>query len=204
MGVRRPEARSPTGRQLDVVSARSVVGAGPALGHLLRGGHGPLSHGIMIGTGTLPASSLALAVVQVPADIPEGLAAIATLNQTPPSRARGLLLAAGFSIPIFIGVTSGTGSSAAGAAAPGVPSRLYRRRPHHRDGRGDRAGGSPRGRRPPSGARHGGRLRLVRPDLGPYRIAASEEHRRVPITSEGGYFTGGSGGAGGAAVSGLR
>lgn len=67
------------------------------------------SDGVMIGTGTVinPALGLLLAAGQVPADMPEGFAAIATLRQSGLSRAKRLGLAAGFAIPIFIGATLG-------------------------------------------------------------------------------------------------
>lgn len=67
------------------------------------------SDGVMIGTGTVvnPALGLLLAAGQVPADIPEGFAAVATLRQSGLSRAKRLGLAAGFAIPIFIGATLG-------------------------------------------------------------------------------------------------
>ncbi len=68
-----------------------------------------LTDGIMIGTGSLIASSLGfvLALGQVPADIPEGFAAVATLRDRGIGRAKRLLFSAGFAIPIFVGVTIG-------------------------------------------------------------------------------------------------
>ncbi len=68
-----------------------------------------LSDGIMIGAGTVVASSLGfvLALGQVPADIPEGFAAIAAFKRTSLSRAKRLLFAAAFAIPILLGVTVG-------------------------------------------------------------------------------------------------
>jgi ZIP family zinc transporter len=67
------------------------------------------SDGVMIGTGTVlnPALGLLLATGQVPADLPEGFAAVASLRRTGLSRGRRLLLAAGFTIPILIGATLG-------------------------------------------------------------------------------------------------
>ncbi len=67
------------------------------------------SDGVMIGTGSTIALSLALllALGQVPADIPEGFATIATFKkQNVPRRSR-LLLAASFALPIFLGTTIG-------------------------------------------------------------------------------------------------
>jgi ZIP family zinc transporter len=67
------------------------------------------SDGVMIGTGTVvnPALGLLLAAGQVPADIPEGFAAVATLRRAGVSRGRRLALAAAFAIPILIGATLG-------------------------------------------------------------------------------------------------
>jgi ZIP family zinc transporter len=67
------------------------------------------SDGVMIGTGTVlnPALGLLLALGQVPADIPEGFAAIATLRNAGIERKRRVLLAAGFTIPILLGATIG-------------------------------------------------------------------------------------------------
>ena len=67
------------------------------------------SDGVMIGTGTVvnPALGLLLATGQVPADVPEGFAAMASLRRAGLSRSRRLLLAAGFTIPILVGATLG-------------------------------------------------------------------------------------------------
>ncbi len=67
------------------------------------------SDGVMIGTGTVlnPALGLLLALGQVPADVPEGFAAVVTLRRTGLNRARRLLLAAGFALPILLGATLG-------------------------------------------------------------------------------------------------
>lgn len=67
------------------------------------------SDGVMIGTGTVinPALGVLLAAGQVPADIPEGFAAVATLQRAGISRGRRLALAAGFAIPILVGATLG-------------------------------------------------------------------------------------------------
>ncbi|ARS38054.1 MULTISPECIES: ZIP family metal transporter [Pontibacter] len=67
------------------------------------------SDGIMIGTGSTVAASLGLllAIGQVPADIPEGFATIATFKSKGVKRGKRLLLSASFAIPIFLGATVG-------------------------------------------------------------------------------------------------
>ena len=67
------------------------------------------SDGVMIGTATVlnPALGLLLAIGQVPADLPEGFAAVASLRRAEVSRRMRLLLSAGFAIPIFVGATIG-------------------------------------------------------------------------------------------------
>lgn len=67
------------------------------------------SDGVLIGTGTVvnPALGLLLAVGQVPADVPEGFAAVATLRASGVPRRRRLLLAAGFALPVLAGATLG-------------------------------------------------------------------------------------------------
>ena len=67
------------------------------------------SDGVMIGTATTlnPALGLLLALGQVPADLPEGFAAIATLRNAGIKRKRRLLLAAGFAVPILAGAALG-------------------------------------------------------------------------------------------------
>ena len=67
------------------------------------------SDGVMIGTGTVinPALGLLLAMGQVPADIPEGFAAVATLRNAKVGRKRRILLSAAFAIPILLGATIG-------------------------------------------------------------------------------------------------
>lgn len=67
------------------------------------------SDGVMIGTGTIvnPALGLLLALGQVPADIPEGFAAVASLRRAGITRRTRLLLSAAFSVPILVGATIG-------------------------------------------------------------------------------------------------
>lgn len=67
------------------------------------------SDGVMIGTGSNIGLSLGilLALGQVPADIPEGFATIATFKDKGIERAQRLLLAASFAIPILLGATLG-------------------------------------------------------------------------------------------------
>lgn len=62
------------------------------------------SDGIMIGTGTVlnPALGLLLALGQVPADIPEGFAAVATLRRAGIARAKRVLRSLPFTIPIVV------------------------------------------------------------------------------------------------------
>lgn len=67
------------------------------------------SDGIMIGTGSTVSVSLGLllALGQVPADIPEGFATIATFKSKGVSKKMRYILSAGFAIPIFLGATIG-------------------------------------------------------------------------------------------------
>ncbi|MBO0596746.1 ZIP family metal transporter [Nesterenkonia sp. E16_7] len=67
------------------------------------------SDGIMIGAGTLidPRLGLILALGQVPADAPEGFAAIATLRRAGVNRSKRILLALAFGIPVFTGAALG-------------------------------------------------------------------------------------------------
>lgn len=67
------------------------------------------SDGVLIGTGTVvnPALGLLLAVGQVPADVPEGFAAVATLRAGGVPRRKRILLAAGFALPVLAGATLG-------------------------------------------------------------------------------------------------
>jgi ZIP family zinc transporter len=67
------------------------------------------SDGVMIGTGSNIGLALGvlLAIGQVPADLPEGFATIATFKDKGIVRAKRLLLAASFTIPILLGATVG-------------------------------------------------------------------------------------------------
>lgn len=67
------------------------------------------SDGVMIGTATLidPRLGLLLALGQVPADIPEGFAALASLRRAGVARATRLKMGAAFAIPVFIGAALG-------------------------------------------------------------------------------------------------
>ena len=67
------------------------------------------SDGVLIGTGSTvnPTLGLLLALGQIPADIPEGFATIATFRKRGISRRLRLLLSASFVIPIFLGATIG-------------------------------------------------------------------------------------------------
>ena len=67
------------------------------------------SDGVMIGTGSVidPALGLLLALGQMPADVPEGFAAVATLRNAGVPRKRRLLMAAGFAVPILLGAALG-------------------------------------------------------------------------------------------------
>lgn len=68
-----------------------------------------LSDGVMIGTGAVvdPALGLLLALGQVPADVPEGFAAVAVMRAAGIPRRRRLLLAAGFAVPVLVGAAVG-------------------------------------------------------------------------------------------------
>lgn len=63
----------------------------------------------MIGTGSVinPALGLLLAAGQVPADIPEGFAATATLKRAGFSRRTRLFMAASFAVPVLLGASIG-------------------------------------------------------------------------------------------------
>lgn len=67
------------------------------------------SDGVMIGTATVlnPSLGLLLAIGQVPADVPEGFAAIATLRRAGIRRRTRILMAAAFAAPILMGATLG-------------------------------------------------------------------------------------------------
>lgn len=67
------------------------------------------SDGVMIGTGSVvnPALGLLLAAGQVPADIPEGFAATASLKRAGFPRRTRLLMAVSFAMPVVLGATLG-------------------------------------------------------------------------------------------------
>ena len=67
------------------------------------------SDGVMIGTGSTISVSLGLllALGQVPADIPEGFATIATLKDAGVPRRRRILLSISFAVPVLLGATIG-------------------------------------------------------------------------------------------------
>ncbi|WP_312620768.1 ZIP family metal transporter [Haloarcula sp. 1CSR25-25] len=67
------------------------------------------SDGVMIGAGSTISLGLGLllALGQVPADIPEGFATIATFKSKGVPRRTRLLLSLSFALPIFLGVTVG-------------------------------------------------------------------------------------------------
>ena len=67
------------------------------------------SDGVIIGTGSIinPALGVLLALGQVPADIPEGFATIATFKNKGVPRAKRILLSASFAVPILLGATIG-------------------------------------------------------------------------------------------------
>lgn len=67
------------------------------------------SDGVMIGTATLlnPGLGLLLALGQVPADVPEGFAAVATLRRAGIARRNRILMALSFTAPILLGASLG-------------------------------------------------------------------------------------------------
>ena len=67
------------------------------------------SDGVMIGTAGLidPTSSVLLAIGQVPADVPEGFAAVATLRRAGFPRRTRVAMAASFTAPVLAGATIG-------------------------------------------------------------------------------------------------
>jgi ZIP family zinc transporter len=67
------------------------------------------SDGVLIGTGTVvnPALGLLLALGQMPADLPEGFAAVASMRNAGIKRRTRLLLTAGFAVPILFGAALG-------------------------------------------------------------------------------------------------
>ena len=98
-------------KAVGVVQARLGGGAKQASALAIFGGVSIdlFSDGIMIGTGTVlnPALGLLLALGQMPADVPEGFAAVATLRKAGVPRRSRLLMSAGFSIPVLAGAALG-------------------------------------------------------------------------------------------------
>jgi len=109
-----------------VVGGAAFIGLERAIGSIHRrvggqqGDTGPLaiysgvaidlfSDGVMIGTGTLldPRLGLLLALGQVPADLPEGFAAVATLRKAGTPRRVRLVMSLAFAAPILLGAALG-------------------------------------------------------------------------------------------------
>lgn len=67
------------------------------------------SDGVMIGTGAVinPALALLLAIGQVPADVPEGFAAVASLRRAGIPRSQRMAMAAAFTLPVLLGALLG-------------------------------------------------------------------------------------------------
>jgi ZIP family zinc transporter len=67
------------------------------------------SDGVMIGTGTVlnPSLGLLLALGQMPADVPEGFAAVASLRSAGIARKQRVAMVAAFLIPVFSGAALG-------------------------------------------------------------------------------------------------
>lgn len=98
-------------KSLDLLRARLGKGEGNSTAWAIYFGVAVdlFSDGIMIGTGSSLSLGLGLllAIGQVPADIPEGFATIATFKQRGMRRRTRLLLSASFAIPIFLGCVLG-------------------------------------------------------------------------------------------------
>lgn len=96
---------------MDIVRARTSRGTANASAWAIYFGVAVdlFSDGIMIGTGSSLSLGLGLllALGQVPADVPEGFATIATFKNRSFSRKSRLLLSASFAIPIFLGTAVG-------------------------------------------------------------------------------------------------
>lgn len=108
-----------------VVGGAVFIGLERAIGLIRRAGGqqgdtGPLgiysgvavdlfSDGVMIGTGTLvdPRLGLLLALGQIPADVPEGFAAVATLRRAGTPRGIRLVMSLAFALPILLGAALG-------------------------------------------------------------------------------------------------
>jgi ZIP family zinc transporter len=98
-------------RSIGYVRARLAGGEQQAGAFAIFGGVSMdlFSDGVMIGTGTVinPALGLLLALGQMPADAPEGFAAVATLRRAGVNRRHRVMLSAAFAIPILLGAALG-------------------------------------------------------------------------------------------------
>ena len=97
-------------KSIDYVKSRFSGGGGSAAWGIYFGVAIDLfSDGIMIGTGSTVGTSLGLllALGQVPADIPEGFATIATFKNKGVSKKLRYTLAVAFAVPILLGATLG-------------------------------------------------------------------------------------------------
>ena len=94
---------------IERIRAARGGGAGGAWGIWFGVAMDLFSDGVMIGTGALlsPALGFLLALGQVPADLPEGFATIATFRERGVPRRVRLALAAAFALPILLGTTIG-------------------------------------------------------------------------------------------------
>ena len=96
-------------RAVDLVAERLGAGAAGPLAVFFATSVDLFTDGLMIGTGVVVSSTLALvlALGQVTADLPEGFATIAGFKRRGVPRRRRLLLAASFAVPILFGATFG-------------------------------------------------------------------------------------------------
>jgi hypothetical protein len=102
---------------------------------------------VMIGTGAIvdPALGLLLAAGQVPAEAPEGFAAVVTLRDAGVRRARRVLLTVGFAVPVLVGAALGyLALRSAPEVAHPVRARTDGRCAHLGCDRGDDPGGARR------------------------------------------------------------
>lgn len=92
-----------------IVESRAAAGQSGAWAIFFGTAVDLFSDGVMVGTGSTVSFSmgLLLSLAQVPADIPEGFATIATFRATGVGRRKRLLLSAAFTIPILVGASVG-------------------------------------------------------------------------------------------------